>query len=195
MSYTHEDVSTLIRRIKELEAANARLKNNASEKARADANLAAARNTQIKLGVADEAQNKQQAFAYADAVQDAYSYHGMEVPSLAVNEHHDNYNRRLLSGLQKYSEYFADMDLYSQPQKNLENMSKEILAAAVDPASHKVDVPPGTLRGIKQVTTTGNVQQKFVSSDGWTFIHEMASQRPRRYVKSDFANPPFLKLQ
>jgi hypothetical protein len=194
MTYSPDDVRVILRQIDALKDEVARLKNSASEKARADANLAASRNKQIKLAVADDALNKQQAFAYADEVQDAYSYHGLEVPALQTGEHESNYRRRLLSNLQKYSEYFAGEDLYAQPQKNLEIMSKEILQSSLDPASYKVDVPPGTLRGIKKVTSTGNVEQRFVSSDGHTFFHEIAARWPKRYVKSDFANPPCLKF-
>jgi hypothetical protein len=110
-------------------------------------------------------------------------------------EHHENYHRRLLSGLQKYSPGFENEDLYAHPQQNVDAMGRMILEEALSPESHRVDVPPGTLRPIKKISPTGTLEQKFVSSDGWTFIHELASRWPKRYVKSDFANPPFLKLQ
>jgi hypothetical protein len=195
MVYSSEDVSTMITYIETLKAENARLKTNAAEKARVDAAVTTSRHSQLKLAVADEALNKQQAFAYADEVHAAYSYHGLEVPPLQVGEHEHNYRRRLLSGLQKYSEYFADQDLYTHANKVVEAMGKHIIEDALSPASYKVDTPPGVIRQIKQVDPNGVTQHKFIASDDRTFIHEIASRWPRRLVKSDFANPPCLKFQ
>ena len=110
---------------------------------------------------------------------EAYQMHGRQAPAQREEESAETYRRRLLTGLQVYHPEYKDVDLQSAPQMVMNSFEKEIMQAALDPASHKVDTPPGVIREIRRKDpVNGRERSEFVASDGHTFIHEMSAQRP-----------------
>jgi hypothetical protein len=102
----------------------------------------------------------------------------------------------LLAGLQNYSKD-PDVAKFNFTEKSGPNgvpdwavarYADSIKADALDPESHKADVPPGTIKEIVKRDQSGRERHEFVSSDGkTTFITEiMAATSPRRIVRKMF---------
>jgi hypothetical protein len=74
------------------------------------------------------------------------------------------------------------------PNWAVANYADQIKADALDPASHKADVPAGQIKEIVRKDQSGRERHEFFSSDGkTTFIHEIvAMTTPRRITRKMF---------
>jgi hypothetical protein len=125
----------------------------------------------------------------------AYEFHGRQAPSQREGEAASRYRRRLLAGLTPYSKDpdVAKLDFTTPTGPNgvpawaVSRYADSIKADALDPASHRADVPAGTIKEIIKRDQSGRRTHEFVSSDGTTFIHQiMAQTSPRRIVSRFF---------
>jgi hypothetical protein len=123
----------------------------------------------------------------------AYEFHGRQAPSQREGEAANMYRRRLLAGLAPYAKDpdVAKFDFLDKQSPNhvpdfaLPRYADQIKADALDPESHKADVPAGTIKQITHKDQSGRERHEFVSSDGkTTFIQGMA--RPRQIVRRMF---------
>jgi hypothetical protein len=123
----------------------------------------------------------------------AYEFHGRKAPQQKEGESANMYRRRLLAGLAPYSKDpdVAKFDFLDKRSPNhvpdfaLPRYADSIKADALDPASHRADVPPGQIKEIVRRDMSGRETHEFVNGDGrTTFIHEIAAQTsPRRIVR------------
>lgn len=124
---------------------------------------------------------------------EAYAFHGRAAPAQREGESASSYRRRLLAGLTPYSKDpdVAKLDFTTPsgvPDWAVKNYAGQIKADALDPASHRADVPAGQIKEIVRKDPCGRERHEFVSSDGLTtFIHEIAAATsPRRIVRRMF---------
>jgi len=127
---------------------------------------------------------------------EAYAFHGRTAPAQKEGESANTYRRRLLAGLTPYSkdadvakfDFTARSGPNGVPDWAVKNYADQIKADALDPASHKADVPAGQIKEIIQRDSSGRARHEFVNGDGrTTFIHEiMAATSPRRIVRRMF---------
>jgi hypothetical protein len=114
----------------------------------------------------------------ADQYQPLYENNGRRAPAPSDNETPSSYERRLLSGLRRYCKDpdLRTADLSELPDSHVGPFAKTIRNDAASPDAVKVDIPPGVIKGVTvRDPVTGRSQTEFHSSDGTTFIHEMAS--------------------
>jgi hypothetical protein len=111
----------------------------------------------------------------------AYEFHGRTAPSQREGESANTYRRRLLAGLTPYAkdpdvQKFDFLDKQSPnhvPDFALPGYADQIKADALDPASHRADVPGGEIKEIIKRDESGRKRLEFVSSDDrTTFINE-----------------------
>ena len=122
----------------------------------------------------------------------AYAFHGRTAPAQKEGESANMYRRRLLAGLAPYSkdpdvakfDFTASSGPNAVPSWAVAKYADQIKADALDPASHRADVPAGAIKEIVQKDSSGRERHEFVNGDGrTTFIHEiMAATSPRRIV-------------
>jgi hypothetical protein len=140
--------------------------------------------------------DRYQASQYQARADEAYRMHGRSAPAQREGESAETYRRRLLTGLKEYHPELKDFDFCSMKQQVVvDNFEKEVFKAALDPASHAIDCPPGMIKEIRtKDPITGRDRSEFISSDGHTFIHDMARPGRRTYsAGGKFIDP--LKFQ
>ena len=124
---------------------------------------------------------------------DAFHFHGREPPMQREGESPSTYNRRLGSMMQEYSQEFKGADLHTLPDYWVNKVLPQIRKDALNPQSHKVDVPAGVIKKIRRKDkVSGRDYSEFISSDNRTFIHEMTGANPRRRAYTaggKFINP------
>jgi hypothetical protein len=84
---------------------------------------------------------------------EAYAFHGRAAPAQREGESASSYRRRLLAGLTPYSKDpdVAKLDFTTPsgpsgvPDWAVKNYADQIKADALDPASHRADVPAGQI--------------------------------------------------
>ena len=154
-----------------------------NDEARANAALEASRSNQARRDaeIADH-HRKQEIQRRHD---EAFEAHNLTTPMPRADESSSAYHRRLLRDhLQKYSPEYRAVDLNHVPPNMLENVATKIVADALLPVSHSFDVPAGQIKEIVRRDEGGRRIHEFVSSDGTTFIQQMA--RPRQIVSRFF---------
>ena len=130
---------------------------------------------------------------YQADLDEAYAFHGRQAPAQREGESANMYRRRLLAGLAPYSkdpdvakfDFTATSGANGVPNWAVARYADQIKADALDPASHRADVPAGTIKEIVKRDESGRERREFISSDGrTTFIQMMA--RPRQIVRRMF---------
>jgi hypothetical protein len=133
---------------------------------------------------------------YQADLDEAYAFHGSNAPAQREGESASTYRRRLLAGLTRYSkdpdvakiDFTAASGPSGVPNWAVVKYADQIKADALDPASHRADVPDGQIKQITRRDQSGRETHEFVSGDGrTTFIHQiMAQTSPRRVVSRFF---------
>jgi hypothetical protein len=112
---------------------------------------------------------------------EAYAFHGSNAPAQKEGESASTYRRRLLAGLTRYSrdpdvakiDFTAASGYNGIPNWAVAKYADQIKADALDPASHKADVPAGQIKEIIKRDEGGRKVHEFVSSDHHTtFIND-----------------------
>jgi hypothetical protein len=162
---------------------NKRLERQAAERTRADAATAENFQRQRSMSIAAEIEDRHKGRAIQEDWDNILQRFGRQAPAQKEGETSDAYERRLAFSLQFVSPEWKDVDLNTAPSILVRNIIKDIKADALKPGAVAMDTPPGIIREIKtKDKITGRDQSEFVSSDGTTFIHQLAGARPRRIL-------------
>jgi hypothetical protein len=148
ISVPADQLRKLLDTVKVLSDAAVSYKQREDQRVRDDATRAENRQRQHSITIASDTADIHKKWEIAASYQPIYEKLGRETLRPSDSETADGYERRLLTGLQRYSKTLKDIDLYDCPDLVVRNFGATIRADASKADAVKTDIPAGVIKPV-----------------------------------------------